>query len=168
MLALTALQTLMAFLFCLVCVLLILLVLIQKGRGGGLSGAFGGVGSYSPFGTKTGDALTWATVVLTGLFLLIAVLANYVYKPQKMTVGASAAPAAVTPIEAGDIGEDALPATPGSSAVVPPPVGNPAAPAVETQVETPAAQAPAEPDAAAPAPAPAETPAPVAAPATQP
>jgi preprotein translocase subunit SecG len=157
MLALTALQSLMTFFFCLVCVLLILLVLIQKGRGGGLSGAFGGVGSYSPFGTKTGDALTWATVILTAMFLLIAVLSNYVYKPQKMTVGATPTPAAVTPIDAGEAGEGAIPAVPGGSAVVPPPVGNPAAPPVETQAPTAAA------------PAPAEAPAPVtAAPATQP
>jgi len=95
MLALTIGQSLMAFAFCLVCVLLILLILIQKGRGGGLSGAFGGVGSYSPFGTKTGDALTWATVILTGLFLLIAVLANYIYKPQALP-GFGATPAAAT------------------------------------------------------------------------
>ncbi len=86
MLALTYLQGLMAFLFCLVCVLLIVLILIQKGKGGGLSGAFGGVGSYSPFGTKTGDALTWATVVLTGMFLLIAVFSNYVFKPAQVDI----------------------------------------------------------------------------------
>jgi preprotein translocase subunit SecG len=76
-----------------------------------LSGAFGGVGSYSPFGTKTGDALTWATVILTGMFLLIAVLANYVYKPQKLGLGGSRATTTQTlPIDAGEGNVPALPA----------------------------------------------------------
>jgi len=85
MLAVTFIQGLLATLFCLICLLLILLILIQRGRGGGLSGAFGGVGSYSPFGTKTGDALTWATVVLTAMYLLVAVVANYYFLPQELT-----------------------------------------------------------------------------------
>lgn len=128
MLALTIGQSLMAFVFCLICILLILLVLIQKGRGGGLSGAFGGVGSYSPFGTKTGDALTWATVILTGLFLLAAVVANYVYKPQKLGLGApAAATTQATPIDAGE--GEAVPVTPTAPIpVAPAPLGNPAAP----------------------------------------
>ena len=45
-------------------ILLIGLVLLQKNRGSGLSGAFGGVGGHSAFGTKTGDFLTWFTVGL--------------------------------------------------------------------------------------------------------
>jgi preprotein translocase subunit SecG len=143
MLALTALQTLVTFVFCLICVLLILLILIQKGRGGGLSGAFGGVGSYSPFGTKTGDALTWATVILTGMFLLMAVLSNYVYKPQKMVgLGATPAPATLPamPIDAGEGSEGAVPVAPGGSAAVPAPVpaplGAPAAAAPVTAIPT--------------------------------
>ncbi len=45
-------------LFIFICVFLILLILIQKGRGGGLSGAFGGGGGgTTAFGTKTGDVL---------------------------------------------------------------------------------------------------------------
>ena len=34
---------------------LIVLVLIQRGKGGGLAGAFGGMGGQSAFGTKAGD-----------------------------------------------------------------------------------------------------------------
>ena len=37
---------------------LIGVVLIQRGKGGGLAGAFGGVGGSSPFGSKAGDAFT--------------------------------------------------------------------------------------------------------------
>jgi preprotein translocase subunit SecG len=58
-------------LFIVVCILLIIVVLLQKGRGGGLGAAFGGAAT-SAFGTKTGDVFTWVTIVLTGLFLLLA------------------------------------------------------------------------------------------------
>lgn len=60
-------------LFLLTCLLLIIVVLLQKGRGGGLGGAFGGAGS-SAFGTRTGDVFTWVTIVLTALFLILAVV----------------------------------------------------------------------------------------------
>src|SRR3954468_15706297 len=61
-----------------ICVFLILLVLIQKGRGGGLASAFGGAGGNTAFGSKTGDVLTWATSVVFGVFLILAVVLNLV------------------------------------------------------------------------------------------
>ncbi len=65
--------------FILSALLLIGLILIQKGRGGGLAGAFGGGGGgNTAFGAKTGDVLTWATSILFGLFLLLAVALNLV------------------------------------------------------------------------------------------
>ena len=67
-------------LFVLVCLILILLVLIQKGRGGGLAGAFGGAGGNTAFGAKTGDVLTWATSVVFGIFLLLAIALNVMTK----------------------------------------------------------------------------------------
>jgi preprotein translocase subunit SecG len=63
-------------LFIFVCVFLILLVLIQKGRGGGLSSAFGGAGGSTAFGSKTGDVLTWTTSVVFLIFLILAVSLN--------------------------------------------------------------------------------------------
>jgi preprotein translocase subunit SecG len=63
-------------LFIFVCFLLMMLVLIQKGRGGGLASAFGGGGGHTPFGTKTGDVLTWATSILFGVFILLAIALN--------------------------------------------------------------------------------------------
>jgi preprotein translocase subunit SecG len=62
--------------FLIVGAFLILLVLIQKGRGGGLSGAFGGGGGNTAFGSKTGDVLTWATSIAFGVFLITAVALN--------------------------------------------------------------------------------------------
>ena len=78
------------FLFVLVCLFLILLVLIQKGRGGGLASAFGGAGGNTAFGAKTGDVLTWATSIVFGIFLLLAVILNLMSKPKvapRATVG---------------------------------------------------------------------------------
>jgi protein translocase SecG subunit len=77
--------------------LLIGLVLLQKNRGSGLSGAFGGVGGYSPFGTKTGDFLTWVTVGVTAAFLLMCVVGVYVFVPDYSVEGAAAANAQTPP-----------------------------------------------------------------------
>jgi preprotein translocase subunit SecG len=67
---------LMMGLFILVSLVLILIILIQKGRGGGLASAFGGMGGNTAFGAKTGDVLTWATSIIFGVFLLLAVALN--------------------------------------------------------------------------------------------
>ncbi|HQG49487.1 MAG TPA: preprotein translocase subunit SecG, partial [Sedimentisphaerales bacterium] len=67
LLAVGVLMTLVAILFVFVCVVMILVVLIQKGRGGGLSGAFGGGMASGLLGSKTGDFLTWVTI---GLFVV--------------------------------------------------------------------------------------------------
>lgn len=62
---------------------LVMLVLIQKGRGGGLSAAFGGVGGNTAFGAKTGDVLTWATSIVFAVFILLGIglnlLANQIH-----------------------------------------------------------------------------------------
>ncbi len=80
-------DTFLATLFILVCVLLIIVVLLQKGRGGGLGSAFGGLGS-SAFGTRVGDVLTWVTIILTAIFLLLAVLTSMQFRPATNTVAA--------------------------------------------------------------------------------
>ena len=52
---------------------LIGLILLQRGRGGGLAGAFGGMGGQSAFGTKAGDVFTRITIgVATAWILLCA------------------------------------------------------------------------------------------------
>lgn len=60
--------------------ILVLIVLIQKGKGGGLSAAFGGIGS-SLLGTKTGDFLTWVTISIVGVWLLLSVAAAKWFRP---------------------------------------------------------------------------------------
>jgi preprotein translocase subunit SecG len=59
---------------------LICLVLIQRGKGGGLAGAFGGVGGSSAFGTKAGDIFTRITIIAAGIWIVLniflVILAN--------------------------------------------------------------------------------------------
>jgi preprotein translocase subunit SecG len=50
---------------------LVLLVLVQRGRGGGLAGAFGGLGGQSAFGTKAGDLFTRITIVVAAFWIIL-------------------------------------------------------------------------------------------------
>jgi preprotein translocase subunit SecG len=71
-------------------IVLILIVLIQKGRGGGLSAAFGGGMGSSLLGSKTGDFLTWVTIFLVTIFLVLAVVLAKLYKPTVSDLGSAA------------------------------------------------------------------------------
>jgi preprotein translocase subunit SecG len=53
---------------------LILVVLIQRGKGGGLAGAFGGVGGSSAFGSRAGDAFTRFTIIVAGIWVLLIMI----------------------------------------------------------------------------------------------
>jgi len=63
---------LLMILLMIVSLLLILVVLLQRGRGGGLAGAFGGMGGQSAFGTKAGDVFTRITIGLVTVWVLLA------------------------------------------------------------------------------------------------
>ena len=103
-------------LFVAICLLLIVVILLQKGRGGGLAGAFGGAGGHSAFGAKTGDVFTWVTVALTALFVTVAVIGNFTFKPDNP---ADEQPAAIsgtgTPEEGGEAPGTGLPAESGTT-----------------------------------------------------
>jgi preprotein translocase subunit SecG len=55
-------------------VFLIVLVLIQRGKGGGLAGAFGGMGGQSAFGTKAGDLFTRITIVVAAVWIILCMI----------------------------------------------------------------------------------------------
>jgi len=76
----------------LTCIALVLIILIQKGRGGGLSSAFGGGGAGGVLGSKTGDFLTWVTITLVGVFLVLSVVMVKWYKPSVGEFGSQGAP----------------------------------------------------------------------------
>ena len=68
---------------------LILLVLVQRGRGGGLAGAFGGLGGQSAFGTKAGDLFTRVTMVVATVWILLSILAIAVLNSRESAFGTS-------------------------------------------------------------------------------
>ena len=65
---------LFSFLLSVISLFLILLVLVQRGRGGGLTGALGGMGGQSAFGTKAGDTFTRVTIIAATIWILFAIL----------------------------------------------------------------------------------------------
>jgi len=80
-LAVGILMNLVAVVFVLVSIILVLIVLVQKGKGGGLSAAFGGGMASGLLGSKTGDFLTWATITVVAVYLVLAVLLARFYTP---------------------------------------------------------------------------------------
>lgn len=81
MLAASFFMNLVAIAFIICAVILILIILVQKGKGGGLGAAFGGGLASGLLGSKTGDFLTWVTIVAAGVFLALAVAMAKYYKP---------------------------------------------------------------------------------------
>lgn len=77
-----ALQIVFGVLMFLTALLLILLVLVQRGRGGGLSGALGGMGGQSAFGTKAGDLFTRITVVVATVWIALCIFAILLFNRQ--------------------------------------------------------------------------------------
>jgi preprotein translocase subunit SecG len=135
---------------------LIFLVLIQRGRGGGLAGAFGGMGGQSAFGTKAGDVFTKITVGVATFWILLCVLSiNVLGRQQSLLSGSlgSAAPESTGPSTG---------ALPGSQPVGQP--GNPLGtqPATPPAAESTAPAAPVAPAPQPPAPEPPAAPAPAA------
>lgn len=120
-----------------VSVILIFIILIQRGRGGGLAGAFGGMGGQSAFGTKAGDVFTKITMVIAALLIFLSLLASSVltskgcapkgrfegYKPSPVTTpsGSDGSELMVTPTDNSSVE--------GTENSVPPPV----APTTEPQ-----------------------------------
>ena len=141
---------------------LILLVLIQRGRGGGLTGALGGMGGQSAFGTKAGDIFTKITVGVAAFWIGLCILSiNVLGRQQSLFSSAlgTAAPQAVAPqTPAAPPGGDA-PAV--SDSAAPAPAAEPTTPATAPEPKPAAEPAPA---ATAPTTSPAEPAAPPAAP----
>lgn len=79
--------------FLLISIVMILIILIQRPQGGGLGGAFGAGGGggggggagQTAFGTKTGDVLTGGTIAIFVLFIIFAIILNFVTRPVQAT-----------------------------------------------------------------------------------
>lgn len=85
---------LVTVLWVLIALALIFIVLIQKGRGGGLGAMLGGGAANSLLGTKTGDFLTWVTIGLVALFLVVGVLMAKFMRPMPSRAFVPSAPTA--------------------------------------------------------------------------
>ena len=68
------LETLFMIILFMTAIFLIVLVLIQRGKGGGLAGAFGGLGGQSAFGTKAGDLFTRITIGVAAFWIILCVV----------------------------------------------------------------------------------------------
>ncbi len=100
-------QFFFAFILSAISLFLILLVLVQRGRGGGLTGALGGMGGQSAFGTKAGDTFTRVTVVSATIWILCAILAVKLLGTQGGPLGDANAAAPPTAPGAADQGAGA-------------------------------------------------------------
>jgi preprotein translocase subunit SecG len=102
---------------------LILVILVQRGRGGGLSGALGGMGGQSAFGTKAGDTFTKITMVTAIFWVLLCMASIKVLMPPK-EIGSNAPSETTIGAPTSDAGEEdaaggaGIP--PGGGAGVPP------------------------------------------------
>jgi len=72
--ALEWLKTPVLILFFIASVLLVFIVLIQRGKGGGLTGAFGMGGESTVLGTRAGTFLGKVTAVIAAVFLGLALV----------------------------------------------------------------------------------------------
>jgi preprotein translocase subunit SecG len=84
------------FVIVLLTLFLIGIILIQRGKGGGLAGAFGGVGGSSAFGTKTGDVFTKITVGVAIAWILLSMLMVILTNRRNVSAWGNDAPTSLT------------------------------------------------------------------------
>jgi preprotein translocase subunit SecG len=135
-------HTILAFFFAVLAILLMIVILLQRGKGVGLAGAFGGTGGTTAFGAKTGDILTWVTIVGAALLLTYTVILNFIF----VDVGPGLRGPQPTGAPAQGPGGSGNPVAPAGPAQGQPPAsGGPAVPATPIQAPPPAPGGPAAP-----------------------
>lgn len=71
-------QVLLFLLLIFMSLFLILIVLIQRGKGGGLVGAFGGLGGSSAFGAKSTDVFVKITVITVIIWFAFCIVGRHI------------------------------------------------------------------------------------------
>lgn len=79
-------QGLMAFLLIVTSCFMILLILVQRGRGGGITGALGGAGGQSAFGSKAGDVFTRITIGTAVVWIVLGMMTISIFNPPRADV----------------------------------------------------------------------------------
>ena len=136
-------------------VFLILLVLVQRGRGGGLTGALGGMGGQSAFGSKAGDLFTRITIGVAAFWIILSVSAIKVLNtpetvfgdtdetsfapsvPSLSTDAQEELPGEIADTPAADIETDVTPVEPASETTEPEATTDAPAPAATEEAATP-------------------------------
>jgi preprotein translocase subunit SecG len=128
---------------------LIGIILIQRGKGGGLAGAFGGMGGSSAFGTKTGDVFTKITVGVAIAWILLSMLMVVLTNRRNTSAWGNDAPTSLTRDLGGSSGKSkgkdkakqtdniASPSKTPGAADGQPPISIPAIPDVPLPAESP-------------------------------
>ena len=93
-------------------IFLIIIVLLQRGRGGGLAGAFGGMGGQSAFGSKAGDVFTRITIVLAVLWVVVSGGSGFFLRAAAEQEGKTQLPSEVEADDPADTGETDGPVIP--------------------------------------------------------
>jgi len=78
--------TFLVVLILIACVVLGFFILVQKPKGGGLSGAFGSLGSQVMGVQKSGDVMekgTWYTMAIIGILSIVVVFVNPAVTPRQ-------------------------------------------------------------------------------------
>lgn len=108
-------------------IFMILLVLIQRGRGGGLVGAFGGMGGQSAFGAKAGDTFTRITIGVAAFWFSLCILAHVYFRwtsHSRLDLGPTAPTVAnPAPLEPTQVPPSSETPSPGSGGTNPGPAG---------------------------------------------
>ncbi|VTS05726.1 preprotein translocase subunit SecG [Tuwongella immobilis] len=81
-------------------VMLIGLVLLQEGKGGGLTGALGGMSGSTPLGYRSADALVKVTIGFAGVWVLLIILQVWAIQSDAKSGGADAGPVVSSPLDA--------------------------------------------------------------------
>jgi preprotein translocase subunit SecG len=75
--------TFLVIMFILTCFLMIVVILLQAGKGRGLAGTFGGIGSSAVFGGRgAATFLSKSTTILAVLYMILCLIIGYFYKQQ--------------------------------------------------------------------------------------
>ena len=86
---------------------LVLLILVQRGRGGGLTGALGGPGGQSAFGTKAGDLFTRITSFVALGWITLCAFTMWSLGPDTVVKDLSSGPAvSASPADGKDATKD--------------------------------------------------------------
>lgn len=83
-------------------IFLMLLILVQRGKGGGLTGALGGMGGQSAFGSKAGDAFTKITIITSMIWITLCMITIAAFNPPPRAAKAPDEPANAAGSMSGD------------------------------------------------------------------